>query len=97
MSASDDVARLDRETRARFGKPLMECGWDELQELLDSHQAEATRLVADVDRADVALRDAQQCGCPIRVPLLPDGSPDIGRGRVQHTEQCINHTKENER
>lgn len=91
-----EIEDLDQETRARFGKSLVQCTWGELQELLTSHEAAATRLIADVDRADAAIQEAS-CGCPIRVPLLPDGSPDIGRGAVHHTEQCNHHTKETDR
>ncbi len=81
----EDLDQLDRDARAFVGKPLLDCTATDLRRLGVLVAADTARRVADLDRANAALNDVASCECTIAVPQRPDGSLDIGRGRVRHT------------
>lgn len=86
MSAMDpDVFReMDAEARAVFGKGLFDLTAPEMQTMVDRALAEAARLGAVIDQAEMVVRDVEVCGCSVEVPVV-DGVPDIARGRIRHT------------
>lgn len=80
MISPEDLKDLDQSAHRFLGKSIRDCSWDDLTRLQSMLLTDATSLEASAERAEVALREAEACGCLIAVP---DG--DIGSARVAHT------------
>jgi hypothetical protein len=80
----EQFAQVDAEARRIVGKGIGECGWNDLEVIRITVQAEQTRLQADMDRAGAALAEVVDCDCLLEMPLTSDGQPDLGRARPRH-------------
>lgn len=63
-----------------LGKSIMDCSPDELTTLVAEVYAEAAASQAAAERGEMALREAERCGCLIAVH-----GADVGSARVVHT------------
>lgn len=82
----NDFQVIDAATRKTYGKPFSETTIGEIQRMtLALTPAHIGNPVAAVDQINAALRDTEECNCPIRVPHTEAGEMDLAGARPLHT------------